>query len=162
MLELRAEIDAGHPLTTATWERALRRELGEQGVADWRAMMAGGQPLPATDAFGACFQRVQKPLRRYDLGFEPKVLTEQLRIIRGLEPGSAAASAGLQNGDEILQPVAQDNLQGDQDGVLTLQISRQGRSFAVSYKPRGESVLAWQWELKPGADPSASCALAGR
>lgn len=144
--------------TNADWEAVLEAELGAEAVTGFRAFLAGAIPLPEPDAFGPCFTRTQAELRRYELGFDTAVLAEPVRIIRGLEPGSAAAEAGLQNGDEILQPVPQDRLQGSQDMTLTLEIRRGDDAFEVTYLPRGETVLAWQWERVEGV-PDSACAL---
>lgn len=115
-------------------------------------------PIPASDAFGACFERTTAPMRRYQLGFEPAVLTESRRIIRDLVPGSAAAAAGLQNGDEIMKPVPQDKLQGSQNMQLTLIIKRDGKTFPVTYLPRAETVDTYQWRRVPGR-PDNECRL---
>ncbi|WP_243451117.1 peptidase M61 [Sphingosinicella sp. CPCC 101087] len=147
----------GRALANADWEELLERELGEAGVEHFRAFLAGTVPLPASDAFGPCFRRTTRPLRRYELGFEPRVLVEPRRIVRGLVPGSAAEQAGLRNGDEILQPVGQDSLQGDQAGLLTLQIRRGETTLALTYLPRGETVDAHQWERVEGV-PDSACA----
>ncbi|QDI02672.1 MULTISPECIES: hypothetical protein [Xanthomonas translucens group] len=103
-------------------------------------MLDGAAPLSASDAFGPCFERISQPMHRYELGFVPAVLTESPRIVRDLIPDSAAAKAGVQNGDEITHPVGQDQLQGEQDGILTLQLLRDGKPLTISYKPRGETV----------------------
>ncbi|MCD9030539.1 peptidase M61 [Luteimonas sp. Y-2-2-4F] len=149
MLALRARRERGLPVEQADWEALVGEELGAEGVAAFHAMLDGRVDVPASDAFGPCFRRVQRPLRRYELGFEPKVLVEPVRIVRGLVPGSAAEAAGLRDGDEILQPVGQDAIQGDQDGVLTLQVRRDGRDTTIEYRPRGEAVDTWQWERVP-------------
>ena len=112
-------------------------------------MLAGQTPLPDSDAFGSCFRRTTKPMRRYELGFDPEVLTESPRIVRNLIAGSAAETAGLRNGDEILRPVPQDQLQGTQDQLLKLAIRRGESTFDLAYLPRSETVAAWQWELTP-------------
>jgi predicted metalloprotease with PDZ domain len=145
----------GRALANADWEELLKRELGEAGVEHFRAFLAGTVPLPASDAFGPCFRRTTRPLRRYELGFEPRVLVQPRRIVRGLIPGSAAERAGLRNGDEIMQPVGQDSLQGDQAGLLTLQIRRGQETFPLTYLPRGETVDAHQWERVEGVPDSA-------
>ncbi len=155
MLELRRREQAGAKLSMADWESVLRAELGEPAVAQFRAMLAGAWMVPESDAFGPCFRRTSARLRRYELGFEPKVLTEQPRIVRGLRAGSAAERAGLRNGDQILRPVGQDGIQGDQARELELQIRRDGREFAIRYLPRGETVDAWQWERDRGATAEA-------
>ena len=156
MLEMKRQQQQGKALSNADWEALLARELGDGAVADFRAMLAGKWMLPASDAFGPCFRRVAKRMRRYELGFDPKVLVEPRRIIRGLVPGSAAARAGLLDGDEILQPVGQDHLQGEQEREIELKIRRDGRDFVQRYLPRGETVDAWQWERDPAA-PAADC-----
>ena len=151
MLELRRRERAGAKLSMADWESVLRAELGEVAVSQFRAMLAGAWMVPESGAFGPCFRRTTVRLRRYELGFEPKVLTEQPRVVRGLVAGSAAERAGLRDGDQILQPVGQDAIQGDQKRELELKIRRSGRDTSIRYLPRGEAVDAWQWERDPGA-----------
>lgn len=144
--------------SNANWEAVLEAELGPEAVSDFRAVLEGARPLPATDAFGPCFTRTQRPMRRYELGFDTAVLAEPVRIVRGLEAGSAAEAAGLRNGDRILQPVPQDHLQGSQDMTLTLEIARGDETLTLTYLPRGETVQAWQWERVEGV-PDSACAL---
>lgn len=151
MLAMKALEQPAHELTFDDWRNLLRKELGAAAVEAFEQMLAGATPLPGSAAFGPCFQRVAKPLRRYELGFEPKALTESPRIVRGLVPGSTAEAAGLRNGDQILRPVPQDHLQGSQDAILKLSIRRGESTLEISYLPRGETVQAWQWEPSPGA-----------
>lgn len=73
-------------------------------------------------------------------------MAEPVRIIRGLIPGSETERAGLRNGDEIVHPVGLDGIQGNQKGMRTLQIRRDGKVFPVSYLPRGEAVEVPQWQ----------------
>ncbi len=157
VFELRRRERDGSKLALADWEALLRAELGEAAVQQFRGMLAGAWQVPESDAFGPCFRRTRVPLRRYELGFEPKVLTEQPRIVRGLIAGSAAARAGLRNGDEILRPVGQDGIQGEQTRELELQVRRDGRDQAIRYLPRGETVEAWQWERDPAAATTEAC-----
>lgn len=153
MLELRR---SGNPMDQDAWVRLLQEELGPAAVARFEDMLAGAVMLPEPGAFGPCFTRTTKPLRRYQLGFEPRVLIESPRIVRGLLPDSAAARAGLRNGDEILKPVPQDGIQGDQEAYLELEVRRGEDTFAVRYQPRGETVEAWQWERLDGV-PDEAC-----
>lgn len=161
MLALRAEVDGGHPLTENSWRQVIQAELGSKDTKAWADMLQGKPVLPSSDAFGPCFRRVERPLRRYELGFAPKVLTEQPRIVRGLVAGSNAEKAGLRNGDEITAPVGQDRIQGEQQAKLTLMVKRDGKIFPISYLPRGQTVLAWQWQADSMSSP-ARCALGGR
>jgi len=52
---------------------------------------------------------------------------------------------GLRNGDEIVKPVPQDEIQADQHALLHLVIRRDGREQTISYLPRGETVVVAQW-----------------
>lgn len=146
------------PASNADWENLLRTELGPGAVDEFHAFLAGRMPLPAAGAFGPCFTRTTKALRRYELGFDPAVLAEPRRVVRGLVLGSAAAKAGLRDGDVIVVPVPQDLIQGDQTQLLTLQIERDGARSSISYLPRGETANAYQWAMKPGVKPEG-CGL---
>jgi membrane-associated protease RseP (regulator of RpoE activity) len=136
----------------------VRGALGSRGVAQFRAMMSGALIVPPSDAFGRCFARTTVPLRRYQLGFDSQVLMEPTRIVRGLVPDSAAARAGLRNGDRIVKPVPQDAIQADQKATLTLLIERAGRTFPLTYLPRGATVAAYQWRRRVGV-PERDCGL---
>lgn len=149
---------AGHETRLSDWEAALKRDLGPEAVTDFHAFLAGRVPLPPSDAFGPCFRRTTAKLRRYELGFDSAVLAEPRRIVRGVVSGSAAAIAGLRNGDEIVLPVPQDAIQGNQTETLKLHIRRASRNFDLSYLPRGDTVDAYQWERVPDV-AEAQCAL---
>jgi predicted metalloprotease with PDZ domain len=136
---------SGKPMDEAAWIETISTELGPEGVADFNAMLAGTLVVPPSDSFGHCFVRTSAPLRRYDLGFTSDVLIEPARVVRGLEPGSAAARAGLQDGDSIVKPVPQDRIQSDQTALLQLSIQRDGKPLEISYLPRSETVEAYQW-----------------
>lgn len=141
--------NAGKPMNEALWRALVRAELGDRGIADLDAMLAGSTVTPSSDAFGPQFQRVRRTLRRFDLGFDPASLTVRPKIVRGLIAGSEAASVGLRNGDEILNTFSQDGLQGDQTRLLSLEIKRGSETLFIRYLPRGEFVSAWQWEAAP-------------
>jgi hypothetical protein len=135
----------------------VENHLGATGKTEFEAMLNGAIMLPQPDGFGPCFTRITKSLRRYQLGFDPKVLVEHPRIVRGLIAGSAAESAGLRNGDEIAKPVPQDLLQGQQEGILALELKRDGKPLQISYLPRADTVDAYQW-IRIGALPDTACA----
>jgi hypothetical protein len=153
MLERRREKP---PLDESAWVDLVTKELGEKGRTEFQAMLSGATILPEPGGFGPCFTRTTKMLRRYQLGFEPKVLTEPKRIVRGLITGSAAERAGVRDGDEITQPVPQDRMQGDQEAILTLKLLRDGKPLEISYLPRGEAVEAYQW-IRTGNLPDSAC-----
>ena len=61
-------------------------------------------------------------------------------------PDSEAAKAGLREGDTVNYGVALDAVQGEVQRTLTLQVTRDGKTFPITYLPRGEAVDAYQWE----------------
>lgn len=140
----------GQPMTEAIWLDVLRTELGDEGPAVHRSMMSGGLMLPESDDFGPCFRRITKKIRQFDLGFDNKSILGAEKIVQGLKAGFAAEKAGLRNGDRITYAVALDAVQGDTARVLNLQVTRDGKTFPLSYVPRGEAVDAYQWERIPG------------
>lgn len=158
VLAMLARQEAAGRTTNADWEALLERELGGAAVAEFRAFLNGTMPLPASDAFGPCFRRTTAPLRRYEVGFDPAVLGQPRRIVRGVVAGSTAYEAGLRDGDEIVDPVPQDGIQGDQRQMLSLKLRRADQTFSITYLPRGEVVDAYQWE-RVGAVPDDRCAL---
>lgn len=145
--ELRAREQDGRIIDNADWEELVRRYLGARGVEQFREFLAGTPPSPPSEAFGARFRRVSRRMRRYELGFDPQVLAEKQRVVRGIIPGSEAQLAGLSNGDRIVEPVAQDHIQGTQDMRIDLRVERGSDQISISYLPRGEFVDAYQWEL---------------
>lgn len=146
----------GKPLTQDAWTDAVTHELGARGRQQFDDMMSGKPIILNPDAFGPCFRRVVVPLRRYQLGFTPDVLIEPKRIVRGLITGSAAAEAGLRNGDEIIKPVPQDGIQADQHATLTLRVRRGKKVMDITYLPRGKVVDAYQWVESGDSRCSAS------
>ena len=149
VLQMIARRRQGLPVDEKAWVALVRNALGPLAVAQLDAMLSGKLVVPPSDAFGRCFFRTTVSLRRYELGFDSAVLMEPARIVRGLIPGSAAARAGLRNGDRIVKPVPQDAIQADQKATLTLLIERDGKTFPITYLPRGATVPAYQWKRRP-------------
>jgi hypothetical protein len=149
---------AGEPATEAVWLDLVGRELGPAGRRLHADMLAGEILLPESGDFGPCFARTTGRFRRFELGFDPKSLVGDVKTIRGLDPASEAAKAGLKDGDVVTYAVALDSVQGDPARTLTLNVTRQGRSFPITYLPRGEAVDAWQWKRVAGVS-DAACAV---
>ena len=144
----------GLPTTPEVWVELITKELGPAAKEEYEAMLGGAVMLPDSDTFGPCFARTTAPLRRFELGFDAKIMGEPTRIIRGLIPGSEGERAGLRNGDEIVDPVALDLVQARQKQMVTLQIRREGKTFPVTYLPRGETIEVPQWRRIPGVADS--------
>lgn len=152
VLEMNRRYAAGLSTDDAAWLDLVTKELGEDGRKLHQAMLAGALMLPQPDDFGPCFTRKRAKVRRFELGFEPKSLVGTTKTIRGLIPGSEAAKVGLRDGDVVTYAVAMDAVQGDPAATLTLKVTRDGKTFPLTYLPRGEAVEVYQWARKPGTE----------
>jgi predicted metalloprotease with PDZ domain len=148
---------SGDRIDDTLWLGLLDRELGPEGRRLHAEMLAGKLMLPESGDFGPCFARTTAKFRRFDLGFEPKSLVGDVKTIRDLNPASEAAKAGLRNGDVVTYSVAMDSVQGDPARLLTLKVTREGKTFPITYLPRGETVDAYQWARVAGV-ADAQCA----
>ncbi|MGH8291129.1 MAG: hypothetical protein ACREV7_19350 [Steroidobacteraceae bacterium] len=154
---MNSRMQAGLPLSEAIWVGLLRQALGAAGPAFHHKMMSGGLIVPPSDAFGPCFRRVIKKIPMFDLGFAMKSLPLfGTKVIQGLRHGSNAAKAGVRDGDHVSYAAALDEVQSDVHATLTLHVTRDGRTFPITYLPRGKAVDAYQWERVSGV-PEGAC-----
>lgn len=160
VVEMARRQRSGEEASEQTWLSFLKQELGEAGLRLHANMLAGKVMTPDSGDFGPCFARTTGKFRRFELGFDPKSLVGSPKVIRGLQPDSEAARAGLRDGDVVSYAVALDGVQGDQGRKLTLQVTRGGRTFPLTYLPRGETVEAWQWRRVAGV-PDSACGRFG-
>lgn len=150
VLEMNRRHAAGQGTGDAAWVELVTQALGEDGRKLHEAMLAGALMLPEPEDFGPCFTRVTAKVRRFELGFEPKSLVGTTKTIRGLMAGSEAAKAGLRDGDVVTYAVALDGVQGDPNQTLTLKVTRDGKTFPLTYLPRGGLAEIYQWTRRPG------------
>ena len=153
--EMVARHRAGQPADEAVWLDLVGAALGDEGRRLHADMLAGKLMLPESGDFGPCFTRTTAKFRRFELGFEPKSLVGDVKTIRDLQPDSEAAKAGLRNGDVVTYAVAMDSVQGDPTRLLTLKVTRDGKTFPITYLPRGETVDAYQWARVAGVADKA-------
>ena len=150
MLESRRQ---GEGYDLDAWKRIVLAELGESAAGDLEFMLGGGLIVPPTEAFGPCFTRREMSIRQYELGFTENSFLEEPRKIRGLVPGSAAAAAGLREGDPIQRRDDVDRAQTDPAQLYRLEIRRGDEIIPIEYLPRGETVTGYQWVRDPSVAP---------
>jgi predicted metalloprotease with PDZ domain len=140
----------GEPHTNATWVELLTRELGPRAKTDFDAMMKGELVAP-TGSFAPCFavKPIKEPL--FELGFEPSVLNEQQRVVKGLVLDSAAARSGLKDGDLITDFVPLPDLREDSSREMVMKIRRDGAELTIHYRPEGALVDSFHWVDVPEA-----------
>ncbi|WP_129793812.1 hypothetical protein [Sphingosinicella sp. CPCC 101087] len=128
------------------WRSLVGEALGEAGMAEFDAMMAG-RPLDLpSDLLGPCFRSERRLLSRFMSGFRPHRDAGGVMRATRLAADSAAAAAGLREGDAILNPdaleVAEEAGQGT---MLRLDIDRGGERLTIGYSPWSSPVPGLQW-----------------
>jgi predicted metalloprotease with PDZ domain len=151
----------GQPLTEAVWVDMLRTELGDAGPALHKSMMVGGGlMLPQSDDYGPCFRRISTKIRVYQKGFtEAKDAQGGAPrsgvTVESVTPDSEAARAGVMAGDVVRYGDSSEGTRRNVTQTLTLHVTRAGKTFDITYLPRGEAVDGYQWERVPGVPESA-------
>lgn len=139
------------------WVELLRMELGEEGVREFYAMMAGELIIPSRVAYGPNLVAVKKNQEKFELGFSEKSLYGNRGggLIWDLKIDSRAAQAGVRNGDRILSHSSLDNLTEQFGMRMELVLQRpdengagsERSTFKLAYWPRSfERVESYQWE----------------
>jgi len=152
------ENEAGlHELPEAAFRQALLRELGRPAVDRFEAVIARGEtPAPPSDAFGPCFERASRSFAVFAIGFDEKRSRVEPKAIRKLVAGSAAAKAGLREGDALVS-IESSPLFADKEAVVT--VKRGGKEIIVRYLPAssGPRRQGFEWVRAKGV-PDDRCA----
>ncbi|MFJ7215044.1 hypothetical protein [Amycolatopsis sp. NPDC098790] len=136
---------AGDKVGVADWVRLVTDELGDQGQTDFAALQAGEWMVPGAEAFGPRFTRREVTAHTTELGFDLKSL--ETRVVNGLVPESAAARAGVREGDRLAQAPAEGDLARGRVKEITLTLDRGEHTIDVAYPAAGTPVRSFRWEL---------------
>jgi S1-C subfamily serine protease len=117
-------------------------------------MVAGKLIVPPAETFGPCFKPVSKAEQPFDLGFDEM----RLGVVKDLRPDSAAAKAGIREGDAILSMTPLDAVRNDPQKKMELKLKRGNEEINVSYLPRRVPVPAWHW-VRDHSVPDNDCHL---
>jgi predicted metalloprotease with PDZ domain len=158
MFTMLERLEGGQSYDSAAWSELLNRELGAEGPAQHRAMVAGELLEPPSNAFGRCFSNEPAMYPQFELGFDPAVLARLPRIVTEVVPGSNAEQAGLRTGDEIAAPIVLEDVLSDPAAQLTVKVRRGTDVLDITYVPRGAVVSGYRWIRVPGV-PDSSCAM---
>ena len=110
-------------------ERAELRHFVEQG----------GELSLLAAALPRCLSQQQTTFHEWQAGFDLDA-SLAAKVVKGLQPGSAAERAGLRNGDQLTGWSIRWN-----DTSTPIELSLADRKEAVSYLPHGRAMTAPQW-----------------
>lgn len=155
VLALLARTRKGEKVTPADWEKAIVAELGPKGARDYHNMLAGKRLTPPANAYGPCFHPRKVEEFPQELGFDPVTFVADHRIAK-LEAGSAAAAAGLKEGDAVIDPVDVGNPSFSYTEPMTVKVRRTGTEQAIVFTPRGKAVTGHRW-VRNARVPDSAC-----
>ena len=136
----------GFKVSNAAIRETGARALGTWFPAEFDKYVVSAETIDVPpDALAPDLTGRVKPVYEYVLGFERERSLSNRRVY-GLVAGSAAAQAGLAEGDEL---VAWD-LRADPDKKTELKIRRDGKVKTISYFPRGKRSDVLQFEPTRG------------
>ena len=131
----------GEKVTVGDWVGLVTAELGEQGRADFAALIAGRPITLEPDALGSSFTYHEIDDAFFELGFG----IESLRagVVTGLDRDSNAARSGLQEGDRILDVPSLSDIASRDEVVVA--VSRANGQKDIRYVPRGSKTTTLRW-----------------
>jgi hypothetical protein len=141
----------GQPYGIPAWLGLVAAELGsDTAQRDFDAMKSGELLVPPANSFGPCLRPTPHRDRPYQLGFDQSSLGGEPKTIRGLIANSAAAQAGLREGDVVVSSDDVLQVQKDASQTMHLTVRRGAEVVPISYVPRGEPVESYRWERVTG------------
>ncbi|HEX5076241.1 MAG TPA: hypothetical protein VFW03_23715 [Gemmatimonadaceae bacterium] len=150
LLELFARRTDGEIVSVRTFTNAVARVLGRRVAAELDSVVVRGTKtvFVPPDAFGPCFTHSWTQVVVPDFGFDRR--TPGVQTVVGLVPTSAAAAAGLRNGDVITTPLAPELLVSDRVEQMKLDVVRGAESLYLTYMTSPMVNESWQWSRVPG------------
>jgi predicted metalloprotease with PDZ domain len=146
---------SGKPYGIPQWLGLVAAELGSATAQqDFAAMKNGEVIVPPTNSFAPCFRPMPHKDRPYQLGFDQASLSTEPKVIRGLVATSAAATAGLRDGDVVVTSDDVLQVQKDASQTMHLSVKRDETVVPIAYVPRGEPIDSFHWERVPGTKDS--------
>ncbi|MEA1676662.1 hypothetical protein [Nitrospirillum sp. BR 11163] len=133
----------------------MRKELGAAGEGDFDRMLRGELIVPPEGAFGACFTRHAATHPRPELGMSEDSFLVAPYTVTGLAPDSAAARAGLKEGDAIVSftgvtpRVAHSAANVIVGPTVNIVVEREGRPRLFSFPTAGAPMVEYSWTLRP-------------
>lgn len=119
---------------------------GPEVAAQVRSIvLEGATPVLAAGTFAPCFGLEVRDITPFELGFD-FAKTRETRVITGLVPGSAAAQAGLQEGQKV---GAWSVVSGDISRPVVVTILENGARREIEYQARGAAVPVPQFVPVP-------------
>lgn len=133
-------------VSTASLLEQFEKYAGPEVGAQVRSIvLEGATPAMPRDAFAPCFTVEEREVTPFELGFD-FAKTRETRVITGLVPGSAAAQAGLYEGQAI---GAWSVVSGDVSRPVVVTVLDNGQRREIEYQPKGAGMQVPQLTTVP-------------
>jgi hypothetical protein len=153
---LRKRQVAGQAYGIPEWLQLVGAEIGPaKAKAMYADMVAGKLLVPPKTLYAPCLKVVAFPIRSFELGFDRSSLNDD-RVVRGLDPDSAAGKAGLRDGDVIVEANDINDVRKDETLPLKLVVRRGAGTVPISFLPRGPGHEGYRFARNPKA-PAGAC-----
>lgn len=154
--EVRRRQEANQPYGIPVWLELVGKEIGaEKAKAGYELMTSGGLLIPPAKLYAPCLVVEPHAARPFQLGFARASMNDD-RVVKDLEPGSAAEKAGVRNGDVIVEAGDINTVRKDETAEMKLTLRRGESTTTVSYLPRGAPVEGYRWARDPKT-PDTAC-----
>jgi predicted metalloprotease with PDZ domain len=132
--------------------------LKAQGIdaqTDIDTFIERGAPMPLeASTLGPCFEGSPTRVGRFELGFD-MAATQAAKAVVGLIANSAAAKAGVREGDTLGGLSVQ---LGNTRDEASISVLRDGKTETIRFIPvSSETVSTWTYAVKPNATTQAGC-----
>jgi hypothetical protein len=154
VLAMAAAEKRGEKMGNVQWRALVVKELGAAAGGEYDDMVVGKPIEPAAGSFGPCLRPERTTVRPFELGFDRL----RLGVVSQLQPGSAAALAGLKEGDIITAMTPLEAVRNDPKRLTEVSIRRGESLDTIRYLARGPETPTWHWVRVDGV-PDASCKL---
>lgn len=144
VLEILRDRRHGKRVNAASWVERVSLLVGESGRARFEIVAAGGEIDLPQFAMDGCLRSEPTTTPQLELGFDIASFYQEPRLVTGVDAVSAAARAGLRNGDELCDGSIPSYVL-DSGGPLRLRIRRNGRAKVVTWDTRGTDVPSTRW-----------------
>ncbi|MFE4194585.1 hypothetical protein ACFRJ9_01865 [Paenarthrobacter sp. NPDC056912] len=143
----------GGTVTLDGWVERVAAHIGPDARAMFEHMVSGADiEIPGT-AFDGAVAATATLEHTLELGFDHASFKLTPRVVRGLDASSAAASAGLREGDALRTAGVPTTVMNHNDAELELDIIRDGETLTVRFWPRGHKVPSLRWAATGQAQP---------
>lgn len=145
VLELNRRKVHQEPHGIPQWLDLVGHDIGAaRAGSEYDAMAAGATLVPAEHRFSPCFILVHRMDHVFQLGFARASLNDG-GVIHDLALDSAAARAGIKDGDQVISVKGLVETRKSESKPLSLTLRRAEQQIEVTYVPRGAEVAGYGW-----------------